>query len=55
MRHPCDEHYDDPDYEEEICTKCNGSGEGQYDGTQCWWCKGWGVEYKLREEKDDAI
>lgn len=25
-----------------ICPHCNGSGEGQYDGTRCRWCKGTG-------------
>lgn len=30
--------------EGEICMGCNGSGEGQYDGTTCWHCKGKGVE-----------
>lgn len=29
--------------EGEICTGCNGSGEGGYDGTTCWHCKGKGV------------
>ena len=24
---------------------CNGSGEGMYDGTRCWHCKGEGVEH----------
>lgn len=28
----------------DICINCNGSGEGQYDGTTCWSCKGKGVE-----------
>ena len=27
-----------------ICAYCNGSGEGMYDGTRCWHCKGEGVE-----------
>lgn len=27
----------------EICIQCNGSGEGGYDGTTCWHCKGKGV------------
>lgn len=26
-----------------ICGQCSGSGEGQYDGTTCWHCKGKGV------------
>ena len=29
---------DDP-----ICTQCDGSGEGMYDGTKCGLCKGSGV------------
>lgn len=24
------------------CVHCDGSGEGQYDGTRCHWCKGKG-------------
>ena len=28
---------------EDICGNCNGSGEGRYDGTTCWHCKGKGV------------
>lgn len=30
--------------EGKICVQCSGSGEGQYDGTKCWHCKGKGVE-----------
>jgi DnaJ-class molecular chaperone len=30
---------DDP-----ICSACNGSGEGQHDGTRCYKCHGRGVE-----------
>lgn len=29
---------------EELCGKCNGSGEGYADGTKCQRCKGSGVE-----------
>lgn len=29
--------------EGEMCENCNGSGEGRYDGTTCWHCKGKGV------------
>lgn len=29
--------------EGELCIDCNGSGEGRYDGTTCWHCKGKGV------------
>jgi DnaJ-class molecular chaperone len=53
MRLPQDEYddavfatsgYGEPDGEEpEICTCCNGSGEGQHDGTTCWQCKGKGA------------
>lgn len=28
----------------DICGKCNGSGEGQYDGSCCPSCKGTGME-----------
>lgn len=31
--------------QESLCTACNGSGEGQYDGTRCGTCKGKGVVY----------
>jgi hypothetical protein len=30
--------------EPEICSSCNGSGEGMYDGTRCADCGGEGVE-----------
>jgi hypothetical protein len=26
-----------------ICSNCNGSGEGMYDGTRCYVCKGRGT------------
>lgn len=26
------------------CDQCAGSGEGQYDGTRCWRCRGSGVD-----------
>ena len=32
----------DPDDEPGICGNCNGSGEGRFDGTTCWSCKGSG-------------
>ena len=31
-------------YTDEICTNCNGSGEGMYDGTKCRVCKGRGEQ-----------
>ncbi len=30
--------------EDDICEQCNGSGEGQYDGTRCGKCRGRGTE-----------
>lgn len=30
--------------EDYLCASCNGSGEGQYDGTRCSTCHGTGVE-----------
>ena len=42
------------DYEEEkpICGHCAGSGEGQYDGTRCTYCKGTGEERTGEDERD---
>ena len=46
-----DDDYDDGEFEQvaqdeesesEICSCCSGSGEGQYDGQRCWYCKGKG-------------
>ena len=37
------EEEEDPDEDPTICVACNGSGEGQYDGTKCSTCKGKGV------------
>jgi hypothetical protein len=33
---------EDPDYEPGLCGTCNGSGEGQYEGTKCHACGGKG-------------
>ena len=41
------EQEDDPN---DICPACNGSGEGQYDGTRCSSCKGRGVIKYIGEE-----
>lgn len=42
--------------EPEICGACNGSGEGQYDGTRCTSCGGSGTERRERDEPDwDAM
>jgi DnaJ-class molecular chaperone len=35
-----------------ICTNCNGSGEGQYDGTTCHYCKGRGTQLIEIESED---
>ena len=31
------------DYYDDICPSCNGSGEGQREGSICWECKGRGT------------
>ncbi len=39
----------------DICSRCNGSGEGQHETTQCLDCNGTGSSYaarKLREQKE---
>lgn len=41
---------EDDDYEDEICSRCSGSGEGMWDGSTCSKCHGSGVE---PVEKDD--
>ena len=42
--------------EPSICTACNGSGEGMYDGTRCRSCGGRGVERTYQDEPDyDAM
>ena len=38
--------------DEGICVACNGSGEGQHDGTTCSSCKGSGVD-RAPVERDD--
>lgn len=38
------------DDDEPICSACNGSGEGMYDGSTCYKCHGYGHE---RCEKDN--
>jgi hypothetical protein len=35
--------------EEPLCSACNGTGEGQYDGSRCYSCKGSGVERRERD------
>jgi hypothetical protein len=36
----------DEDGEDPLCAQCNGSGEGQHDGTRCMTCKGKGTVSK---------
>jgi DnaJ-class molecular chaperone len=37
-----------------ICTACNGSGEGAYDGSRCSACRGRGeVEVELNDEREE--
>lgn len=43
----------DDDYEDEICSSCSGSGEGMYDGSTCYKCKGSGVEPVEKEDDYD--
>jgi len=43
-----DNEYDD-DY---ICPACNGSGEGMYDGSTCYKCKGTGGYPKQYRDSD---
>lgn len=42
---------EDEEYEQEmgppLCTLCNGSGEGMWDGSTCSSCKGSGVVIKI--------
>lgn len=39
-------------YSDELCSTCNGSGEGMHDGTICHVCRGRGV---VILEIDDSI
>jgi DnaJ-class molecular chaperone len=36
-----------------ICAQCNGSGEGQYDGTRCGRCKGSGTDRRGGQTPED--
>jgi len=40
------------DEEDDICSGCSGSGEGMYDGSNCYKCGGSGIE---PVEKDDDV
>jgi hypothetical protein len=39
----------DDNGEDPICAQCNGSGEGQHDGTRCMSCKGKGTISRSEE------
>lgn len=44
---------DDEDYDEDyICTRCNGSGEGMWDGSNCTKCGGTGGYPKHYKDED---
>ena len=45
------EEFDDDD--DEICSACSGSGEGMYDGSTCYKCKGNGIEPRERDDYED--
>jgi DnaJ-class molecular chaperone len=42
----------DFDEEDEICSACSGSGEGMWDGSTCYRCRGCGLEPVEREEDE---
>jgi hypothetical protein len=44
---------DGEEYEEQYCGNCSGSGEGMYDGSRCWSCKGSGTEWVLVEPEPE--
>src|SRR5271166_3118030 len=44
---------DDNGDEEEYCSSCNGTGEGMYDGTRCYACKGSGIAGGPRRREID--
>ena len=44
---------DEPYDESPLCSACNGSGEGMYDGTRCSSCGGSGVVNASKEEAWD--
>lgn len=40
---------------EEVCTRCNGSGEGQFDGAVCTRCHGRGTALSPEEEYERQL
>ena len=43
----------DEEYDDNLCTSCDGTGEGMYDGARCSACKGKGV--KANDDYEAAI
>lgn len=37
----------------EICPACSGSGEGMYDGSTCYKCRGYGEIYNKEIDEDE--
>ena len=44
---------DTDDGDADLCTACNGSGEGMYEGTKCSYCRGKGTTSHDLEEQED--
>lgn len=42
--------FEEAEEDDDICIHCNGSGEGQYDGTRCTRCRGRGAIYYRDED-----
>jgi DnaJ-class molecular chaperone len=45
-----DEYIDEAEFDDVICSTCNGSGEGMWDGSVCRSCKGSGVYMWYKSE-----
>ena len=41
------------DKDDDYCPACAGTGEGQYDGTRCQYCKGKGILTNRKENDDE--
>jgi DnaJ-class molecular chaperone len=44
--------FDELEYEDYVCPTCRGSGEGMYDGSTCYKCKGTGGYPKQYRDSD---
>ena len=47
-----EEAFDELEYEDYVCPSCRGSGEGTYDGSTCYKCKGTGGYPKQYKDDD---